>query len=250
MRGRRRRAGRCRPHPRGPSVRRSSPFASTYAAVGERDGALRALLDEQDGEAAVADLRPARRRRRRRSSARARATARRAAARRARRRARARSRAAAAGRPRARPPGASGTRARPGRARRRSARAPSPLVRARRPARPSRRFSSTVSSAKMRRPSGTSATPRRAMSSGRRPTSDVPSSRTSPPVTGAAPMIACSVDDLPAPFGPIRPTISPGLHLEREAAHGLRPRRSGPRGSRRRARSLGRPRRCTALSPR
>ena len=33
-------------------------------------------------------------------------------------------------------------------------------------------------------------------------------------------MIAWSVDDLPAPFGPIRPTISPRLHLEREAAHG------------------------------
>ena len=24
-------------------------------------------------------------------------------------------------------------------------------------------------------------------------------------------MIACSVDDFPAPFGPIRPTISPGF---------------------------------------
>ena len=34
-------------------------------------------------------------------------------------------------------------------------------------------------------------------------------------------MIACSVDDLPAPFGPISPTISPGRDLEREAAHGV-----------------------------
>ena len=33
-------------------------------------------------------------------------------------------------------------------------------------------------------------------------------------------MIACSVVDLPAPFGPIRPTISPRPHLEREVAHG------------------------------
>ena len=32
-------------------------------------------------------------------------------------------------------------------------------------------------------------------------------------------MIACSVDDLPAPFGPISPTISPGSTVEREPAH-------------------------------
>src|SRR4051795_10142513 len=61
----------------------------------------------------------------------------------------------------------------------------------------------------MWRPSGTSATPRRATSSGRRPRSERPCSRTSPPVTGTAPMTACSVEDLPAPFGPTRPTISP-----------------------------------------
>ena len=36
---------------------------------------------------------------------------------------------------------------------------------------------------------------------------------------GRAPMIACSVVDLPAPFGPISPTISPRLDLEAEAAH-------------------------------
>ena len=34
------------------------------------------------------------------------------------------------------------------------------------------------------------------------------------------PMIACSVVDLPAPFGPIRPTISPGSTSQREAADG------------------------------
>ena len=33
-------------------------------------------------------------------------------------------------------------------------------------------------------------------------------------------MIACSVVDLPAPFGPIRPTISPGSSCRLEAAHG------------------------------
>ena len=48
-------------------------------------------------------------------------------------------------------------------------------------------------------------------------------------------MIACSVVDLPAPFGPIRPTISPSLEPQRQAAHGRRPRRTAPR--RRRARA-------------
>ena len=38
------------------------------------------------------------------------------------------------------------------------------------------------------------------------------------------PMIACSVVDLPAPFGPIRPTISPAADLERRA-----PRTAGDR---------------------
>ena len=28
--------------------------------------------------------------------------------------------------------------------------------------------------------------------------------------SGVSPMIACNVEDLPAPFGPIRPMISPG----------------------------------------
>ena len=78
-----------------------------------------------------------------------------------------------------------------------------------RPARPSLRFSSTLSSAKMRRPSGTSATPARATCSGRRPTRERPCNRTSPAAAGTRPMIACSVEDLPAPFGPINPTISP-----------------------------------------
>ena len=46
--------------------------------------------------------------------------------------------------------------------------------RERRPASPSRRFSSTVSSAKIRRPSGTSATPARATASGSGPRSELP----------------------------------------------------------------------------
>ena len=81
----------------------------------------------------------------------------------------------------------------------------------------------------------------RATSSVRRPTSERPPSVTSPAATGAAPMIACSVDDLPAPFGPIRPTISPRRDLEREAAdraHGAVANLEAPR---RRARSLVRP---------
>ena len=41
----------------GPSVRRSSPFASTWQRSADRDRALRALLDEQDAEAALADRR-------------------------------------------------------------------------------------------------------------------------------------------------------------------------------------------------
>src|SRR5918998_6169122 len=61
----------------------------------------------------------------------------------------------------------------------------------------------------MRRPSGTSATPARAMLSGARPRRDCPSRSTSPPCAGTRPVIAWSVVDLPAPFGPIKPTISP-----------------------------------------
>ena len=61
----------------------------------------------------------------------------------------------------------------------------------------------------MRRPSGTSAMPERATVSGARPRMESPRSFTSPACTGQRPMIAWSVVDLPAPFGPIRPTISP-----------------------------------------
>src|SRR3954466_6614555 len=61
----------------------------------------------------------------------------------------------------------------------------------------------------MWRPSGTSATPSRATVSGLSPRSERPKRRTSPPASGSAPMTACSVDDLPAPFGPTSPPISP-----------------------------------------
>src|SRR5437667_9830566 len=61
----------------------------------------------------------------------------------------------------------------------------------------------------MGRPSGTSATPRRAIRSGLDPRSERPCRRTSPPAIATTPMAACRVDDLPAPFGRTRPTISP-----------------------------------------
>ena len=51
--------------------------------------------------------------------------------------------------------------------------------------------------------------PERAISSVERPRTERPSCRMSPAVIGATPMIARSVDDFPAPFGPISPTISP-----------------------------------------
>ena len=221
------------------------------AAVGERDRALRALLDEQDGEAARRGSRRARRRRRRRcvgaspsDGSSSRSTSGSATS--------ARAIASCCCWP---PESAPAWRApelvaRSGRARRRArARRASPP---RAPRRRGRAGGSPRPSAR-RRCAGPPARARcraRATSSGRGRASDAPSSRTSPPATGAAPMIACSVDDLPAPFGPIRPTISPGFDLERQAAHGARPRRSGPRGPRRRARSLASSSSRTALSPR
>ena len=58
------------------------------------------------------------------------------------------------------------------------------------------------------------------MDSGARPRTERPETLTSPPWTGTAPMIACSVVDFPAPLGPIRPTISPLSHLDAQLAHG------------------------------
>src|SRR6266566_912705 len=85
----------------------------------------------------------------------------------------------------------------------------SPMYVRRRAARPRRRFSSTVKSPKIRRPSGTSAMPARAIDSTERRRSACPFSLISPRWAGCRPMIALSVVDFPAPFGPIRPTISP-----------------------------------------
>ena len=51
--------------------------------------------------------------------------------------------------------------------------------------------------------------PERVTASGERPRSDSPASLISPPRGSTRPMIAWSVVDFPAPFGPIRPTISP-----------------------------------------
>src|ERR1700704_6256584 len=61
----------------------------------------------------------------------------------------------------------------------------------------------------MCRPSGTSATPSRATRSGLRPRSERPCTRTSPAAGPTTPITACRVEDLPAPFGPTSPTISP-----------------------------------------
>ena len=79
-------------------------------------------------------------------------------------------------------------------------------------------------------------------------------------------MIACSVDDLPAPFGPIRPTISPGATSSESAADGRdrpvahlevarrrRPLTSAPRGRRSRRgtrrRRRGSPRISSGVPP-
>src|SRR4051794_21759946 len=61
----------------------------------------------------------------------------------------------------------------------------------------------------MWRPSGTSATPDRAIASVRRPRIDVPARLISPAAGATMPMIARRVVDLPAPFGPTSPTSSP-----------------------------------------
>ena len=63
----------------------------------------------------------------------------------------------------------------------------------------------------MRRPSGTSAMPRRRISSGASPTIDCPSNTISPATGASAPVIVISVVDLPAPLWPTRPTNSPSL---------------------------------------
>ena len=67
------------------------------------------------------------------------------------------------------------------------------------------------------------------IASGERPRSDRSPSRTSPAAGGTSPMIAWSVEDFPAPFGPIKPTISPGATVSDTSLTGFRrPCRIGP----------------------
>ena len=112
----------------------------------------------------------------------------------------------------------------------------------------------------MWRPSGTRPMPARARSSGW-PRSRAPRRRISPRGDAATrPMIACSVVDLPAPLGPIRPTISPRPSVRRrsrtagsaavahlDAVELERPGVSPPCTSRRPGRR-SRPRRCARIS--
>ena len=76
-----------------------------------------------------------------------------------------------------------------------------------------RRFSSTVRLAKIRRPSGTSEMPSRAIRSGGRPTSWMPSNSIDPDAGRTRPVIAATVVVFPAPFAPTTPTSSPSATL-------------------------------------
>ena len=134
------------------------------------------------------------------------------------RRARGRSRAAAAGRRRARPPCRCANSATTGKSPRTHSRSSATPSCERRPASPSRRFSSTVSEAKMWRPSGTSATPARAIVL--RP----PAERPAGEQDLAAPRRDVAHDrvqrvDLPAPFGPDQADDLAALELQVEPAH-------------------------------
>ena len=75
------------------------------------------------------------------------------------------------------------------------------------------RFSRTVIRWKQWRPSGESATPARTISWGGVPTMSAPSSRMLPSRGAVRPEIDRRVVDLPAPFDPIRVTISPSSTL-------------------------------------
>ena len=86
------------------------------------------------------------------------------------------------------------------------------------------RFSPTERRPKMRRPSGTRAMPRRRISSGARPTIDLPSNTMVPPTGLSAPVIVISVVDLPAPLWPTIPTNSPSsTAIERLCTALMRP---------------------------
>ena len=113
-----------------------------------------------------------------------------------------------------------GTPARSGTARTRPpCRRPPPRA-LRRPARPSRRFSSTVSSAKMRRPSGTSATPLRATSSGARPRATLRRAGSPPPRAADDSHDRVQGRRLAGAVRPDQPDDLAAPHLEREVADG------------------------------
>ena len=82
-----------------------------------------------------------------------------------------------------------------------------------------RRLSSTVSSGRSRRPSGTTATPAARTCSGRRPVRSRSPSRTLPPVVRSTPPTASTSVDLPAPFAPSRVVTWPGRDLQRDLVH-------------------------------
>ena len=75
------------------------------------------------------------------------------------------------------------------------------------------RFSSTVSCAKMRRPSGTCTTPRVTTSCGGTCVMSSPSKRTLPSLGTSRPLTVLSVVVLPAPLAPMSVTISPSSTL-------------------------------------
>ena len=86
---------------------------------------------------------------------------------------------------------------------------------------PISRFSSTVMRANSRRPSGDWQIPSRTISCGGWPTMSLPLNRIVPRLGRLMPWIERSVVDLPAPFAPIRVTISPSFTVERDALERL-----------------------------
>ncbi len=79
---------------------------------------------------------------------------------------------------------------------------------------PISRFSCTVSGAKILRPSGTWTTPRRTISWAGVLRMDSPRNRMSPERGRNRPEMVFNVVDLPAPFAPIKVTISPSSTLK------------------------------------
>ena len=76
---------------------------------------------------------------------------------------------------------------------------------------PRRRFSSTVSSWKIRRPSGTCAIPMETSVCAGTDVMSFPRNETRPACLGISPATACIIVVFPAPFAPMRATISPSF---------------------------------------